>query len=135
MTPLQQLEQMKVDEFKRTHPNIPEYAMIKRKKSKSPSNELTANIIDDITSRGGWATRINTMGRVLNGKYIPGSTKLGTPDIIACIKGKFAGIEIKIKDKQSDVQKRVELDINKSGGYYFVCHNFDEWIRQYDELC
>ena len=132
----EQLQKMLDDQFVRQYPNVPDYARPKPKKGKSPANQLTSDIIKHITLIGGWATRVNTSGRVLNGKYITGTTKLGTPDIIACIpSGRFVGIEIKIgKDKQSDAQKLVESQIHKAQGNYFLVHNLDEWLRYYNDL-
>ncbi len=134
LSPKEQLEAAMLDEFKRSHPNLPEYAYPKPKKSKSPANELTADIIKHIKLMHGWSTRVNTMGRVLDGKYIPGSTERGTPDIIGCIKGRFVSIEVKINDKQSPDQKEVERKIKAANGYYFVCHNLDEWFECYKTI-
>ena len=132
----EQLQKMLDDQFVRQHPSVPSYAKPKPKANKSKANQLTNDIIKHITLIGGWATRVNTAGRVLNGKYITGTTKLGTPDIIACIPiGRFVGIEIKIgKDKQSDAQKQVENDIHKAQGNYYLIHNLDEWFRYYNDL-
>lgn len=123
------------DQFKRDkYPNVPSYAIPKSKAVANTANELTNSIIKHIKLIGGWATRINSMGRVLNGKYIPGTTERGTPDIMGVIKGKFISVEIKIKDKQSSYQIEIEKKIKYAGGHYFVCHNFDEWMKYYNTI-
>ena len=131
-----EIQKMLNDHFIKNHPNVPEYARPNKKSKKSPANQLTSDIIKHIALVGGWATRINTMGRVVDGKYIPGSTKLGTPDIIACIKSRFIGIEIKIgKDKISAVQEDTHCSIQKALGILLVIHNLDEWLDAYKTWC
>lgn len=128
LNPHEELQRMKDEEFAKRYPNVPSYAKPKPKKVKSPANQLTNDVISHIILTGGWATRINSMGRVLNGKYIPGSTQKGVSDIMACINGKFIAIEIKIKDKLSEDQIKFSKQIEKSGGKYFVVHNIDEYF-------
>lgn len=131
----EELRRMELDQFKRDHPNVPEYAIPKAKKSASASNDLTRKIIKHLTLIGGWATRINTTGRVLNGKYIPGSTKLGTFDVIGCYKGLFIGVEIKIgKDKLSEHQIQVHSDVVRAGGIAIVAHTFDEYYEHINKI-
>lgn len=135
MKPKDLLDQMHFEYHHVKHPNFPAEYIPKRKKGKTPANQLTSDVIQHIDMSGGWATRVNTSGRVLNGKYIPGTTKNGTPDIIGCIKGKFVGIEIKIgRDKQSEAQRKVEADIQRAKGLYIIVHNLDEWFNYYNKI-
>ena len=47
--------------------------------------------------------------------------------------GKYFAIEIKAKrDRQSDQQKQIEREIISSGGYYFLCRNFEDFKTWYD---
>lgn len=56
----------------------------------------------------------------------PGS-KPGDPDLIACIKGHFVGIEVKTAGgRQSPIQKKREEEINASGGRYVVVRKMEE---------
>jgi hypothetical protein len=75
---------------------------------------------------GVFAFKVNTMGvydqrggfyRKLSKHVIP-----GTPDVIACVDGLFAGFEIKTKTgRQSNEQKLFqEKLISKSNGLYFI---------------
>lgn len=134
---------MDIDRGRVTHRNIPESARVSTKFSDKTANGLTKCIIAFITLSGGWATRVTSTGRmiptgkteVFDGKlkWIPGTTKKGTPDIMATLNGKSLFIEVKIgKDRQSEAQKQVEADINASGGYYFCAKDFEsfyQWVN------
>ena len=101
------------------------------------SNGLTKAIIDWITFHEGSATRVSCTGQVrkINGvmKYTNGTTRRGTSDIMACIRGKFLSIEVKVgKDKLSEFQVKEKALIEKSGGLYFVAkemESFTDWFR------
>lgn len=62
------------------------------------------------------------------------NAKKGAPDIIACIAGKFVGIEIKAKTKQSPDQKLCEEAIKKIGGEYWLIHTVEELIVRIETL-
>lgn len=63
--------------------------------------------------------------------------RVGIPDIIACINGKFVGIEVKNpngKGKASKVQE-FNLDlIQKSDGYTLLTDNFSDYLEFYNEV-
>jgi hypothetical protein len=125
----------------------------------SKANGLTRCVVQWIQLHGFQAERISNTGRVIDNtktytdvagftktigsvKYIKGSGTNGTADISSTIGvnigGKIVGLsvkwEVKIKDKQSIEQKKYESDIKKSGGLYFIIHNFDEFIEYYDRI-
>lgn len=53
----------------------------------------------------------------------------GIPDIVACIDGKFIGIELKrpgAKNEQSELQKIHEKNINAAGGKYLLADSLKE---------
>lgn len=53
--------------------------------------------------------------------------KAGVPDIIACINGRFVGIEVKRPGGiVSELQKYHIAKINKAGGAAFVAYSIDE---------
>ena len=63
------------------------------------------------------------------GQYVKSETSAGCPDLIACIDGQFVGIEVKRiyengRDRQSDIQKKVEHRINRASGKYIVVSDF-----------
>ena len=91
-------------------PTLPKY---------KTANGLTKFITNYILWAGWRATRVNTMGRQVGGKWIPGTTRKGTADISCTVKGRSIMIEVKIgADKPSEYQlKEQELE-RKAGGYF-----------------
>lgn len=142
MTGLQHLKQLHCDQVRRTHPNLPDYAIKYGKYDPSNANGLTKCIVAYIGFIGGFATRVSTTGRMLPTritevktelKFIPGTTRKGTADIMGSYKGIPLSIEVKIgKDRQSEAQKQVEREFNASGGRYYIARDFEsfyQWIN------
>jgi biotin-(acetyl-CoA carboxylase) ligase len=119
------------------YPNTPDYAFAPRKFRDDSANGLTSCIVKYITFRGGFASRINSTG-VYNQKlrkYIPGTSRKGLADIMATYKGKSLHIEVKIgKDRQSEYQMKVEADVMRSGGLYFIAKDFDSFKVWFDNI-
>lgn len=134
------------EECKRTR-MPPEYVP-KRNFKENSANELTKSVIAFLKYHGWQAERISNMGRYIDnsktftdvigrtrkigsGKYIKGSGTNGTADISATIRGRSCKIEIKYgKDRQSDVQKQYQADIERAGGIYVIVKDwsmFTEW--------
>ena len=126
----------------------PDY-VVRTKYNDSTANGLTKCVTDYINLIGGQAERISNTGRYIDeskivtdvlgnrkkigtGKYIKGTGTNGTADISATFKGKSIKIEIKMKDKQSEVQKEYQQAIERAGGIYFICHNFDEFLDKFN---
>ena len=145
MTGLQELKKIHCDSIRKKFPSLPESAICAGKYSDNSANALTKSIVAYITLSGGHATRVSSTGRQItkhrtevkgSGKlvYIPGTTRKGTADIHAVWKGKHLSIEVKIgKDRQSEAQKQVEIEVNRAGGYYFIAKYFEtfyQWINQ-----
>ena len=107
-------------------PTLPKY---------KTANGLTKFITNYILWAGWRATRVNTMGRQVGGKWIPGTTRKGTADISATIKGRSIMIEIKVgKDKASEYQlKEQELE-RKSGGIFEFISTPEEFFTLYDYI-
>lgn len=106
--------------------------------SDSNANGLTSCIIDWITLNGGSATRINCTGlvRKINGvtKYVHGSTRRGTADIHACIKGRHCSIEVKIgADIMTEYQYKEQARIRAAGGLYFVAKDMVSFVDWYSK--
>ena len=156
MTWKEQLRTLKLQELKRKYPAAYEASggedYILKPMSDKTANGLTKCIIDWITLKGGYANRINTQGQarvkkiprynILTGKteyrdsvtWTPSTTRIGTPDIDAIIKGKAVKIEVKIgKDKLSEAQKKHLEDIARAGGLYFVARNMDSFVEWYEQ--
>jgi len=116
------------------------------------ANSLTKSIHYYINATGNQAERIGNQGQYregnkiqvgtgeiaytkqLPGKWTPGQGTKGTADISATINGKSVKIEVKQKDKQSDVQKKYQESIEKAKGVYVIMRNFDDFVVWYDDF-
>lgn len=120
------------------HPDLPPFALVKKRFKDTTANELTKTIIFDMYwVRGGVAYRINN-GAVYDQKrkvYRKGVQRRGIPDIIGIIDGRFFGIEVKIgKDRQSEHQKEIEEEINNAGGVYFIAKSYDDYLEKIHDV-
>lgn len=128
---------------------MPTDYVVRTKYIDTTANGLTKCVIDYINFIGGQAERISNTGRYIDesrivtdvlgnrkkigtGKYIKGTGTNGTADISATFKGKSIKIEIKMNDKQSEVQKEYQQAIERAGGIYFICHTFDEFLEKFN---
>ncbi len=122
---LKELERLALAEKRSKYPSVPQCALMRTKYSDGSTNDLQTCIVDYLDLIGGWGVRINTQGQYVEklGKWIPGQTKRGTPDIIGCLpSGQFIGIECKRdeKDKLSEAQEDIRTDIRQAGGIHIV---------------
>jgi hypothetical protein len=150
MKSLQHLKQLKLDEYRRQYPNVPEHALKQPKYSDKSANGLTRCVIDWLKLNGWQAERINCMGRPIDNRKqvtdVVGRTKTigsmtwgkststkGSADISATIMGRSVKIEIKYgKDRQSEDQKRYQEMIERSGGVYIIVRTFDQFYEWYN---
>jgi hypothetical protein len=109
------------------------------------ANGLTLAICKFLEWEGHRATRINVSGRLID-KQIPvqgglltikkwqsSTTRRGTADISATIKGRAVMIEIKVgKDKPSVYQLAEQQKERDSGGVYEFIHTIQEFFEFYD---
>ena len=59
--------------------------------------------------------------------------KVGIPDIICCIKGKFVGIEVKQENgHQSAAQKVTCKNIQAAGGEYWLVWSYEDFVEQFN---
>ena len=70
----------------------------------------------------------------LKGKWTPGQGTKGTADISATIRGRSVKIEVKQKDKQSEVQKQYQQSIESAGGIYQIFRDFDSFVEWYEKF-
>jgi hypothetical protein len=112
------------------------------------ANGLTKLICNYLLWCSHHATRIASSGRMIDSiqkqpsgtlltvkKYIYGTTRKGTSDIKAIIKGRAVDIEIKIgNDKPSDFQLREQQLVRKAGGYYEFISTPEEFFLLYDRI-
>jgi len=130
------------------YPNFPPHAIPSKTWSDTSANGLTKCVIDLINYEGYQAERISTQGtyvegakiqvgeneRQLKGKYIPTQGTKGSADISATIRGRSVKIEIKQKDRQSEVQKQYQESIERAGGIYIIVRSFDEFVEWFDRF-
>ncbi len=103
---------------------------------KSPTNQLTSQILDYLYGQGAFCWRSNVVGIPIAGtnRMRPGS-KLGVPDILGCFKGNtcpvahFLAVEIKSgSDKLRSEQIGFIKSVEHVGGIALVVHNFDDFL-------
>lgn len=103
------------------------------------SGGLQKFIINYLDWTGCYGNRINTTGRKILDKkkgkeiWITGTTKKGSGDTVACLRGKMIWFEVKIgADTPSDKQIEQQRKINNSGGKYYFVKTPDEFLTLYD---
>ena len=90
-------------------------------------NNITKHIKDFLKSKDIWHV-----------KYFANAfTSVGIPDILACVKGRFVGIEVKTNvGKLSEIQKYQGERLQKSGGLWYCVRpsNFDEFKQDIERM-
>lgn len=116
--------------------------------STNKANGLTLFICNYLNWIGHRATRINTQGRLIDGKekqpsgvvlttkkWIKSTTRRGTADISATINGRSVMIEVKVgNDRPSEFQLEEQERERKAGGCYEFIKNVDDFFTLYDKL-
>ena len=143
------LKDLLLEQSRRKHPHLPEHARSVKIPSDTTANGLTRCIIMYINAIGGFAERINTMGRIIDKtktvtdvvgrqrtigsmQYIPTSGVRGSADISAQFMGKSYKVEVKIgKDRQSIHQKAYQEAIERTGGVYLLVRSFEDFLTQW----
>jgi hypothetical protein len=116
------------------------------------SNGITQMICNFLSWKGHRATRINVMGRLIDGvekqpsgakigvkKWLPSTTRKGTADIGSTIKINGIGCsvmwEIKIgNDRPSEFQLKEKQREEMAGGKYFFVKTPEDFFEKYDSL-
>ena len=108
--------------YKRSkYPNVPEHAILAPKYSDKTANGLATAIRDKIRLDGYFMDSIKSRD--------------GISLLVACIEGKFIAIEIKAgADSQRPDQAKVEKDIQRSGGMYFIARAYSGFFEWYNQL-
>ena len=148
------LKRAKLKNLITKHPLIPTRAIPKPKYSDKTSNGLTKCIIDWITLDGGQAERINSTGRLIDGrkttedvigrkrtvgssKWIKSSGKVGTADVSATVNGKSIKVEVKCASTKDNVQSKEQLayqrEVESAGGGYIIARTLDGFVKQYND--
>jgi hypothetical protein len=131
------LEQMATDEVCCKHPNLPQTALSPRKYRDDTTNGLTACITTYLKLKGAFVSRLNNGGvydQRLN-RYRPGTNRKGLPDVVCTYKGKSLMIEVKTaRDRLSEHQEKIRQEQERSGGLYFVAHDFTSFKTCFDTI-
>jgi hypothetical protein len=154
----QRIKDLELQTLKAKHPTIDERFIPLTAWNDNTANGLTKCIVSFINMSGGYAERINTQGTykqakqvtdldgvtrtVGKGKYIPSGSTKGSADISSTIPVTIHGLElglsvkweVKMKDRQSEEQKKYEEATKKAGGHYYIVRSFDEFLEYYDEI-
>lgn len=148
MTAIQELKELYAVNHKKKYPNVPSIARVTPRYEDVTANGLTKCIVTWLTLNGHKAWRQSSEGRYRPGKqytdvigrtkiekgmYLPGTNK-GHGDVQCIMDGRFVAWEVKMKDKQSDVQKKFQQEVENAGGKYFIVHSFDEFMRYYKQI-
>ena len=144
----EKLKALEIETLKSKYPSMDERFIPLTDWKDSSANGLTKCIIFWINANGGQAERISNQGQYregkkipvgdsfkqLAGKWTPGQGTKGTADISATIRGRSVKIEVKQKDKQSEVQKKYQQSIESAGGIYEIFRDFDSFILWYEKF-
>jgi len=60
--------------------------------------------------------------------------RIGDPDMIACVGGKYLAIEAKVDTQQSGWQVMRQTQINRAGGKYIIAKSVDDVRKAVEEL-
>lgn len=138
------------NDFKVRYPNA--YAIGEYVKPKWPrvdtANGLTNMVENYINWLGYRATRVNVMGRLVEGtkttesgaviskkKFIKSSTRRGSADLSSTINGKSVMWEIKINtDRPSPEQLKEQAKERKAGGEYFFIKTPQQFFEEFDRI-
>ena len=132
--------------------SLPEYSRFKKRYSDKTANGLTQAIKTFLQLKGWHCERINVQGRPIDQtrvttnclgqkqrigsiSWIRSTGTRGSADLHCLINGKAVFVEIKIgRDQQSEHQKRYQKTVERAGGIYMICKNFDEFVNRYNSL-
>lgn len=148
---LRELKDRYLSVHRTNYPNLPEYARTAPQYTDRTANGLTKCVIDLIRLTGGQAERINSTGRYVDksqtytdvvgrtrtigtGQWLPSTGTKGTADISATIRGRSVKIEVKMRDRQTEDQKRYQLAIEQAGGVYLIVRSFEEFLEWFNTL-
>jgi hypothetical protein len=114
---------------------MPAKAIPRTKYKDSSANDLTKCVIDFLRLKGHYCTRVQSQGQKRGNVMTYGTTQRGTADVHACINKIHVSLEIKFgKDKQSEVQKQVQQEVEQSGGIYLLIRDFEQFYKFYCEF-
>lgn len=93
----------------------------------TPEGVVKQKVRDILDARGVWYVMPVSAGY---GKH-------GIPDVIACVRGRFMGVEVKRRGKEPTMRQQIILhEIENSDGYAFVAkpETLAEFVELVDEI-
>ena len=89
-------------------------------------HEIQSEILKKLLDLGIFAFRINTGAYAVDGRFIQYGYP-GCSDIIAIVKGRFVGIEVKSsKGKQSELQQAFQQNVESANGIYILACSWEQ---------
>ena len=134
---VRELERLADAEARRLHPTLDPRFVAPRKYRDDGANSMTKCVVEYIRLNGGFASRISNQGTYNSKlrKYIPGTSRKGLADVMATFKGLSLHIEVKHgRDVQSEAQKRIESEVIRAGGRYYLARNFTDFKIWFDAI-
>ena len=99
------------------------------------ANGLTQFICNFINWSGYRATRINTMGRMVGGRWIHSTTRKGSADISSTIKGRSVMWEVKCgSDRPRPEQLAEQAKERAAGGIYEFVSTPEQFFELFDKI-
>ena len=99
------------------------------------ANGLTQFICNFINWSGYRATRVNTMGRMVGGRWIHSTTRKGSADISSTIKGRSVMWEVKVgRDRPRPEQLAEQQRERNAGGIYEFVSTPEGFFELFDKL-
>lgn len=92
--------------------------------------EIQKSILAYLRLHGAFVVRVNSGAVKVGSRLVRFNDSPGCPDILACVGGRFIGIECKRKGGRLRDSQRAALDaIRKAGGVSFVATSVDDVQR------
>ena len=145
---IKELKDLYLEENRKKFPSIPEQCRVTPQYKPKTANGLTRMCIDLLRLSGWQAERISNTGRLIDNskvavdcigrarkigstQWIKGTGTNGTADVSATIAGRSVKIEVKMKDRQSEAQRKYQADVERSGGVYIIVRDFGSFLHWY----
>lgn len=126
-------QQAKREKYK----SVPIHAMPASRFNVESTNGLTKGILAWLELKGHYCTRLQSQGQwnPKLGIFTTSHVKRGIGDVMAIINARHVMIEVKYgKDKLSEYQIRTKEQVERSGGFYFVAKDFDQFMQWYEDF-
>lgn len=99
------------------------------------ANGLTLFICNFLNWKGHRATRINVIGRLVEGKRFTSHTRKGSADVSSTLNGKSVMWEVKFgADTPSPEQLKEQKKERAAGGEYLFVYSVEQFFNEYDKI-